>query len=245
MELKVIVPTSLSEITLEQYQRFARLEGDEEFLTKKMLEIFCNVPFDKLPNVRFKDVSSVFKHINVMMNDKPSLTQRFTLNGQEFGFIPSLEDITYGEFVDLDSYLTDTKNLHKTMAVLYRPVIQKAGKRYDIEPYESATKYCDLMKDAPMDVVIGAILFFLDFRKRTLDGYSDLFGGGSGEDEYSSQSQFGKRWGWYTTFYSLAQGDVRRFDAVGRLPLYQCLTFLSFEKHKQETENKILKSKLK
>ena len=77
------------------------------------------------------------------MNDKPSLTQRFMLNGQEFGFIPSLEDITYGEFVDLDSYLTDTKNLHRTMAVLYRPVIQKAGKRYDIEPYESATKYCD------------------------------------------------------------------------------------------------------
>ena len=168
MELKVIVPTSLSEITLEQYQRFARLEGDEEFLTKKMLEIFCNVPFEKLPNVRFKDVSSVFKHINAMMNDKPSLTQRFMLNGQEFGFIPSLEDITYGEFVDLDSYLTDTKNLHRTMAVLYRPVIQKAGKRYDIESYESATKYCDLMKDAPMDVVIGAILFFWTLGKELL-----------------------------------------------------------------------------
>jgi hypothetical protein len=44
MELKVIVPTSLSEITLDQYQRFARLEGDEEFLTHKMLEIFCGVP---------------------------------------------------------------------------------------------------------------------------------------------------------------------------------------------------------
>jgi len=40
MELKVIVPTSLDEITLAQYQRFAKIEGDEEFLTKKMLEIF-------------------------------------------------------------------------------------------------------------------------------------------------------------------------------------------------------------
>jgi hypothetical protein len=46
------------------------------------------------------------------------------------------------------------------MAVLYRPVTQRAGKRYDIEPYESATKYCDLMKEAPMDVVMGAIVFF-------------------------------------------------------------------------------------
>jgi len=160
MELKVIVPTSLSEITLEQYQRFARLEGDDEFLTKKMLEIFCDVPLDKLPNIRFKEITGVSKHLNAMMKEKPSLTQKFTLNGQEYGFIPSLEDITYGEFVDLDSYLQDIQNLHKTMAVLYRPVTQRAGKRYDIEPYESATKYCDLMKEAPMDVVMGAIVFF-------------------------------------------------------------------------------------
>ena len=168
MELKVIVPTSLSEITLEQYQRFARLEGDDEFLTKKMLEIFCDVPLDKLPNIRFKDITGVSKHLNAMMKEKPSLTQKFTLNGQEYGFIPSLEDITYGEFVDLDSYMSDTQNLHKTMAVLYRPVTQKSGKRYDIEPYESATKYCDLMKEAPMDVVMGAVLFFWTLGKELL-----------------------------------------------------------------------------
>ena len=160
MELKVVVPTSLSEITLEQYQRFARLEGDEEFLTKKMLEIFCNVPIEQLPNIRFKDVSSVFKHINAMMEEKPSLTQRFTLKDQEFGFIPSLEDITYGEFVDLDSYLTDIQNLHRTMAVLYRPVVGKVARHYVIEEYESSTKYCDLMKQAPMNIVMGAVLFF-------------------------------------------------------------------------------------
>jgi len=160
MELKVIVPTTLSEITLEQYQRFARLEGDDEFLTKKALEIFCNVPIEELPNIRFKDISGVSKHLNAMMKEKPSLTQRFTLNGQEFGFIPNLEEITYGEFVDLDSYMTDIQELHKTMSVLYRPVVQRAGKRYAIEKYESANKYCDEMKQAPMNVVMGSILFF-------------------------------------------------------------------------------------
>lgn len=160
MELKVIVPTSLSEITLEQYQRFARLEGDDEFLTKKMLEIFCGVPIEELPNIRFKDVSNVSKHLRAMMEEKPSLTQRFTLNGQEFGFIPSLEDITYGEFVDIDTYLTDVQNLHKTMSVLYRPITGNVGKYYVIEDYESSSKYCDTMKQAPMNVVLGSVLFF-------------------------------------------------------------------------------------
>lgn len=168
MELKVIVPTSLSEITLEQYQRFARLDGDEEFLTKKMLEIFCNVPIENLPSIRFRDIKGVFKHLNVMLQEKPSLKQRFTLKGQEYGFIPSLEDISYGEFVDLDNYLQDTQNLHKTMAVLYRPITQRVGKLYDIEPYESATKYCDLMKEAPMDVALGAVVFFYHLGKELL-----------------------------------------------------------------------------
>ena len=79
MELKVIVPTSLSEITLDQYQRFARLEGDEEFLTHKMLEIFCGVPLANLPNVRIKDVSHISKHISAMINEKPNLTPTFTM----------------------------------------------------------------------------------------------------------------------------------------------------------------------
>jgi hypothetical protein len=160
MELKVIVPTSLSEITVDQYQRFARLEGDEEFLSKKMLDIFCGVPIENLPSVRFKDIKGVFKHLNKMLQEKPSLKQRFTLKGREFGFCPSLEEISYGEFVDLDNYLQNTQDLHKTLAVLYRPITNKVGRLYDIEPYESATKYCELMKQAPMDVALGAVVFF-------------------------------------------------------------------------------------
>jgi hypothetical protein len=160
MELKVVVPTSLSEITLDQYQRFARLEGDEEFLTHKMLEIFCGVPLAQLPNVKFKSLAGVVNRLNGMFNEKPSLKQKFTIGKQTFGFVPNLEDITFGEYVDLDNYMSSTADLHKTMAVLYRPVTNELGKRYDIEPYESAERYCETMKQAPMDVVLGATLFF-------------------------------------------------------------------------------------
>ena len=168
MELKVIVPTSLKEITLSQYQRFARLDGDDEFISKKMLDIFCNVPLNELPNIRFKDVSKVSHKLTNMMRERPRLTQRFKLDNKEFGFIPSLEDISYGEFVDLDTYMADVKNLHKTMAVLYRPIKRKIGKRYTIESYESSDNYSQLMKDAPMDVVMGAVVFFWTLGKDLL-----------------------------------------------------------------------------
>ena len=160
MELKVQVPTALSEITLEQYQRFIRLEGDEEFITTKMLEIFCGVPLDKLPSVRFTDVSNVYPHITGMLSERPSINLKPTIEGTQFGFIPNLEEITYGEFVDLDNYLRDETTLHKAMAVLYRPIERTAGKRYEIEPYDSSDKYSETMKKCPMDVAMGATLFF-------------------------------------------------------------------------------------
>lgn len=160
MELKVVVPTTLSEITLEQYQRFARLEGDEEFLTKKALEIFCNVPLDQLPSIRFRDVSNVTRLINEMMRQKPQLTPIFKMGDVEYGFIPSLEDITYGEFVDLDTNLQDVQNLHRTMAVLYRPITERIRKRYRVEDYRGDDSGAEAMKQAPMDVVMGAVLFF-------------------------------------------------------------------------------------
>jgi len=160
MELKVIVPTSLSEITLEQYQSFVRLEGDEEFLAKKSLEIFCGVPLQDLPNVRFKDIKNVVKHIHTMLQEKPSLTPYFEIDGVKYGFIPNLEEITYGEFVDLDEFLGNPKDLHRAMAVLYRPIVDRLKSRYTIEPYSGSEEAANTMKQAPMSAVAGAVVFF-------------------------------------------------------------------------------------
>ena len=110
--------------------------------------------------MRVKDVSHVTSHIYKMLNEKPKLKPTFTIGKQEFGFIPEIDNITYGEFIDLDTYIQDIQNLHNTMAVLYRPITKQVGDRYVIEPYESASKYAGLMKQAPMDVVMAASLFF-------------------------------------------------------------------------------------
>ena len=77
----------------------------------------------------------------------------------------------------------------------------------------------------------------MGFKKGFIEQYSDLFGEGNDNvDEFSEEQQFNVGWGWYNAFYQLAQGDVRRFDEVGKLPLSQCLTFISYEKQKQEIE---------
>ena len=158
--MKLIVPNKMSEIKLADYQKFVRLEGDDEFLARKAVEIFCNLKIDVILQMKSSSLTSVTSILMNAFAEKPALTQKFTIGKQTFGFLPSLEEITVGELNDVDQYISDWSQMHKAMAVLYRPVVATFGNRYEIEKYEGSDKYAEQMKEMPLDVTIGAMLFF-------------------------------------------------------------------------------------
>lgn len=161
MQVDIIIPEGLHEITLGQYQRFVSLKSEDEmFLAQKAIEIFCNVPLIIINNMPLKEVTRISSRIFGYFNQKNGLTKSVKISDKEFGFIPNLEDITFGEYVDLDSTISDWDTMHNAMAVLYRPVISRAKELYTIEDYESSHKYSDTMKNAPMTMVFGALVFF-------------------------------------------------------------------------------------
>jgi hypothetical protein len=62
MKIEVIIPNDLSEITLDQYQRFLKIQEnntDEKFLTSKMIEIFCGIKLPEVLKMRVNDVSLI------------------------------------------------------------------------------------------------------------------------------------------------------------------------------------------
>jgi len=165
------VPQELSAVTLQQYQKYLKVmeenEGaeDVEFINLKVLEIFCGVSLKEAYKLPLAEFSFIINHIVNIFKEETPLQRDFTMidpNGDSitFGFIPKLDDITLGEFVDLDSYIGDWQQMHKALAVLYRPVIFRKGELYLIEEYEGTDKYSEVMKDAPVNVALGAIVFF-------------------------------------------------------------------------------------
>ena len=165
------VPKELSAITLQQYQKYLKvMEGNEdaedtEFINLKVLEIFCGVTMKEAYKLPLAEFSFIINHIVEIFKEDTPLQKDFTLtdpqgNSVTFGFIPKLDDISLGEFIDLDNYIGDWQEIHKAMAVLYRPITFRKGDLYLIEDYEGSDKYAEVMKDAPVNVALGSVVFF-------------------------------------------------------------------------------------
>jgi len=159
MKIDITIPENINEITLRQYQEFDKLNiENESILRLKMIEIFCNVDEVIVRNMKASDIVEICNGINQMFDINHNLINRFKLNGVEYGFIPALDDMTFGEYVDLDTYIGDVQELHKAMNVLYRPVILKQRGKYLIDEYKPDT--FNNMLDMPLGVALGSMVFF-------------------------------------------------------------------------------------
>ena len=177
MKIDIKIPETLNEITLNQYQKFEKLVNDNEpseFVNQKTIEIFCNIDLKDVARIRLADTDDLLNHLKALLNQKPKLINTFKLGGYEFGFIPKLEDMTSGEYIDLENYLSDTATFHKAMAVLFRPIKTKVKDLYTIEEYESSDKYSDVLKHMPLDVVLGCLVFFSILMNDCVNGLMDF-----------------------------------------------------------------------
>ena len=114
-------------------------------------------------NMKATDIAEICEIINTMFDTEHQLINRFRLKGIDYGFIPELDDMSFGEYMDLDTFISDNDNLHRAVNVLFRPIEHKRGNRYKIKDYNPDTS--ETAKDFPLDAVLGAIVFFYSLGK--------------------------------------------------------------------------------
>lgn len=88
----------------------------------------------------------------------------------KLGFIPNLQEMTFGEYIDLDTACTDlykdntinAASALKMMCILYRPIKASFGEYYDIEKYNpnDVRKYIENVKKMTLDHVLNVLVFF-------------------------------------------------------------------------------------
>ena len=165
-ELKLIVPDSLEEISLGQYQYYlGEIKGkdevkDAEFINKKLIEAFCGIEYDLVDKIPYRDIESLLGVLKMAFEKDYDLIRHFKLLDVDMGFIPKLDDMSLGEYIDVENYFGNWDDMHKAMAVLYRPVNFRSKERYTIAPYEPSDEISELMKEMPLSVVMSCTLFF-------------------------------------------------------------------------------------
>lgn len=170
-QFQLKVPATQSDIELHKYQKYAKIvqdaEGDlaEDFIRAKILEIFCGITLKQAYELPLKELDGVVTHILGLMAEKAELQRRFTMTDPsgktvEFGFMPNMDEMSLGEYIDLEKYISSWEDMHKALAVMYRPIVAGKKEFYEIEKYEGSDKYSDIMKDAPVTVALGAMVFF-------------------------------------------------------------------------------------
>lgn len=177
MNINIEIPTKLSDITLGQYKRFLNIQKQTEeshFLNAKAIEIFCDIELKNVMRLKMADFDKITNKINSLFEQKPKLVQRFKIDSVEYGFHPQLDELTLGEYIDVDTYIADWENMEKTMNVLYRPIENKLKDRYSIKEYNVDTS--DNLLAMPMDAVLSSIFFLwnlgIDLSKTILN-YSE------------------------------------------------------------------------
>ena len=165
MKLKLVIPSSLKEITLQQYKRFLLLDHqNEKDYMVKVLQIFASGDIDNLDKFPISKLEPPLKKLlKVLQNSDVKTYYKVKVKGVEYGLNPKLSDITVGEMADIEEYLKDGQynNIEKVLAVLYRPITQQKGKFYQTESYNGLQGRDELfLKHFPVVAFLGATLFF-------------------------------------------------------------------------------------
>jgi len=171
MKVEIYVPEDLSEITLGQYQKFEKLNTEENkdsaFLLQKMVEIFCKLNLQDVLQIKVRSLNGIVSHLNEIFEKEYKLVETFSLEGVKYGFCPMLDDMTLGEYIDLDNTLGEWQEMHKAMSILYRPITFQRNNKYQIEEYKGVDN-AEVFKNMPLDVAFGSMVFFWNLKNELL-----------------------------------------------------------------------------
>jgi len=130
---------SWNDVTLDKWVKLINKKNEtksEEAINT--ISVLSDIPKKLVKELGINDIANILQRIAKMQEETISkLKKIIKVNDIEYGFHPNLEEITLGEYADIETYIKNgiENNLPKLMAVLYRPIIEKDEDSYSIEAY--------------------------------------------------------------------------------------------------------------
>jgi hypothetical protein len=156
---------SWSDVTLEKWVKLVDLhKGSRSNEALKTISALSDIPKKLINELGIKDVAIIMDKIAELQRKSDGrLRNVITVEGKDYGFHANLEDITLGEWADIETFikLGVEKQMPEIMAVLYRPIIERKNDKYVIEAYDgNITIRAEEFKKMKAEQVQSAMVFF-------------------------------------------------------------------------------------
>lgn len=167
-------------ISIEDYSKIYKIKDmlTENYFSAKLVSLVTDAPIEDLLECDYQELNYVAAHIlSIIPLEKPTFIDRFELDGVKYGFFPKWQDLTYAEFVDMDTISTKKEDellnmLHILAAIMYRPIVEERSEHdFDIEKYDIKTMVSRselFKKKLNCKYILGAQFFFINYAKRYL-----------------------------------------------------------------------------
>jgi hypothetical protein len=167
-------------ITIENYTKIYKVKDmlTENYFAAKLVHLITDAPMEELLECDYQELNYVAAYImSIIPTERPQFSDRFELNGVHYGFFPKWNDLTYAEFVDMDTISTKKEDellnmLHILAAIMYRPITtQKSEHDFEIEKYDVKTMIARselFKKELDCRFILGAQFFFIKYAKTYL-----------------------------------------------------------------------------
>ena len=162
MELKL--PHRWSDLSLGELQVMMTADNPLE-----KISICSGYSVEKLRAMPQKLIEAATAHLDNLLTQETARHEKVVeMDGKRFGFIPSWDEFTAGEWIDMENHLEDFwANAHKITALLYREVTYELGEKYEIKKY-TTKEDASIFEEMPADLVSGMLLFFWTSRNQLL-----------------------------------------------------------------------------
>jgi hypothetical protein len=171
-------------LTIEQYVKIYKMQDlfEDQYFAAKLISIITNAPVNELLEHDYQEINFLASELLTLIPILSPFEDRFELDGVHYGFFPNWKDLTFAEFVDLDT-LSSKKidelldQLHYLIAIMYRPITNERGLHdFDIEKYDVNTMKTRaelFKKKLNVRYVLSAQTFFTQLEKK-FSVYSQL-----------------------------------------------------------------------
>ena len=154
------------DVTMEKWLKLMDFtEGTKSKEAEETIAALSDIPKELIKELSLKDVAVLMHRVSELQREPDSSLKRIIeINGKEYGFHPNLDDITLGEYADIETFIKNgiEDNLPEIMSILYRPVQEKGlNGVYTINAYDGNISIrAEEMRKMSADEVQGALVFF-------------------------------------------------------------------------------------